>query len=80
MSATTTETVTIPTQGDGTALGRVEKEVTVESGFQSATADKGTVRAVCPDPDNVAHAIIYVTGLTPESGSPVSVTLTYTGE
>lgn len=89
MSETTTQTVELEVRGDGTALGQcLGVDVSLESGYQSATADKGTVRAVCPDPAaDEEDAIVYVTGVPgPEPGVPVtpgttvSVTLTYAGE
>jgi hypothetical protein len=84
MTETTTFEIALPVKGDGTALGRANVEVTVESGYQGATADRGTVRGVCPDPDNDQGAFVYVTGIPGEAGAvpsgEVAVTLAFAGE
>jgi hypothetical protein len=87
MGETTTQTVELEVRGDGTALAEIPLDVSLESGIQGASSDKGVVRAICPNPANEASGFAYITGVPGaqpgvpvEPGTTVTLTLTYTGE
>lgn len=84
MAETTTQIITLPVKGDGTALAREEGISTF--GLAAVTASAGTVQYV-PDPDNEENNTIFwvVNAGTPAPeptvpGTTVTLILTYSGE
>lgn len=84
MSETTTETRTLPVNGGGEALGKLEG-VDATFALTSITADRGTRVMWTPDLDNSGNTDVWVTGV--EGAKPgelpegiVTLTLTYSGE
>jgi hypothetical protein len=81
---TTTTTITLPVDGDGTAL-KLEEGVS-KFGLVKVEASAGTVQCV-RDPDNPGENTIFevegagtsAPGITPP-GTTVTLTLTYAGE